>query len=154
MPISTYIRCQEWCYCHYSRLLWIVKTTPKYISLSSLIISLSFLTILLAIPQVVCLLKNNIINVDADALKRLSEQGKIYNCLIWTSLMTILLDTEFRGLVRRAIPEIIELLWHSEENVRRASSDALLKLAEQGNILSFWSERCWCTIRSRVSRVD
>ena len=51
--------------------------------------------------------------------------------------MMILLDTEFRGLVRDAIPEIIDLLWHSEEDVRRASSDALLKLSDQGNISSF-----------------
>ena len=51
--------------------------------------------------------------------------------------MTILLDAEFRGLVRDAIPEIVDLLWHSKEDVRSASSDALLKLSEQGNILSF-----------------
>jgi hypothetical protein len=51
--------------------------------------------------------------------------------------MTILLDAEFRELVRNAIPEIIDLLWHSESNVRMASSDALLKFSEQGNISSF-----------------
>jgi hypothetical protein len=51
--------------------------------------------------------------------------------------MTILLDTEFRGLVRDAIPKIIDLFWHSEEDVRKASSDALLKLSEQGIISSF-----------------
>ena len=51
--------------------------------------------------------------------------------------MTILLDAEFRGLVRDAIPEIIDLLWHDEEDVRSASSEALLKLSEQGNISSF-----------------
>lgn len=48
--------------------------------------------------------------------------------------MTILLDAEFRGLVRDAIPEIVDLLRHSEEDVRRASSDALFKLSEQGSI--------------------
>ena len=48
--------------------------------------------------------------------------------------MTILLDTEFRELVRHAIPEIIDLLWHREEDVRMASSDALLKLSEHGNL--------------------
>ena len=52
--------------------------------------------------------------------------------------MTILLDAEFRGLVKDAIPEIIDLLWHSEEDVRRASTDALLKLSEQGNISSYY----------------
>ena len=51
--------------------------------------------------------------------------------------MTILLDAEFRELVRDSIPEIIDLLWHDEEDVRSASTEALLKLSEQGDILSF-----------------
>ena len=50
--------------------------------------------------------------------------------------MTILLDAEFRELVRNAIPEIVNLLWHSELNVRSTGADALLKLSEQGNISS------------------
>jgi hypothetical protein len=82
-------------------------------------------------------LLRNIINADANALKSLSEQGKISNCSTRALLMTILLDAEFRALVRNAIPEIIDLLWHSESNVRTASSDALLKFSEQGNISSF-----------------
>jgi hypothetical protein len=51
--------------------------------------------------------------------------------------MIILLDAEFRGMVRDAIPKIIDLFWHSKEDVRRASSDALLKFSEQGIISSF-----------------
>ena len=51
--------------------------------------------------------------------------------------MTISLDAEFRDLVRSAIPEIVDLLWHSELNVRSAGADALLKLSDQGNISSF-----------------
>ena len=56
--------------------------------------------------------------------------------------MATLLDTEFRELVKDAIPEIIDLFWDSEEDVRKASSDALLKLSEQGNISSSSPERC------------
>ena len=52
--------------------------------------------------------------------------------------MTILLDTKFRELVRDAIPGIIDLLWHSEKDVRNASTDALLKLSEQGNTSSLF----------------
>ena len=48
--------------------------------------------------------------------------------------MTTLLDTEFQELVRRAIPEIIELFWHDELNVRSAGADALLKFSDQGYI--------------------
>ena len=51
--------------------------------------------------------------------------------------MTILLDAEFRELVRHAIPQIIDLLWHEELNVRGAGAEALSKLSEQGNISSF-----------------
>ena len=51
--------------------------------------------------------------------------------------MTILLDAEFRELVREAIPQIISLLSHGELNVRRAGADTLLELSEQGNISSF-----------------
>ena len=51
--------------------------------------------------------------------------------------MTILLDAEFRELVRHAIPQVIALLSHRELNVRRVGADALSKLSEQGNISSF-----------------
>ena len=49
--------------------------------------------------------------------------------------MTILLDVEFRKSMTHAIPEIIDILWHRELNVRRAGADVLSKLSEHGNIL-------------------
>lgn len=51
--------------------------------------------------------------------------------------MTILLDAEFREVVRRAIPQIIDLLSDRELNARRAGVDALSKLSEQGRISNF-----------------
>lgn len=86
-----------------------------------------------AIPQAMSFLRN-IINETAVAFKRLLEQGKIYNSLTWTSLMTILLDAEFQG---STIPKIIDLLSHKELDVRKAAADALLKLSERGNISIF-----------------
>lgn len=44
---------------------------------------------------------------------------------------------EFRETIRGAIPEIIDLLEHSELNVLRAGADALAKLAEQGEVSDF-----------------
>ena len=49
----------------------------------------------------------------------------------------MLVLVEFRESIRPAIPEIIDLLSHSEENVRRAGVDILSKLSKQGNISSF-----------------
>ena len=50
--------------------------------------------------------------------------------------MTILLDAEFRGTVKRAIPQIVTLLSHDKLNVRRTGVDSLSKLSEQGNLSS------------------
>ena len=79
----------------------------------------------ITIPQVANLPKN-ISKEGAVAL----ETQKIYNCLTWTSLMTILLDAA-------QIQSVITLLTHEEWNIRTAGADALLKLSEKGNILSF-----------------
>ena len=51
--------------------------------------------------------------------------------------MTVLLDAEFRELVRVAIPQIIALISRRELNARRAGIDALSKLSEQGKASNF-----------------
>ena len=51
--------------------------------------------------------------------------------------VTDVVVAEFRESIRLAIPMIALLLRHGELDVRRAGTDALSKLSEQGSISSF-----------------
>ena len=69
------------------------------------------------------------------ALLKLSEHGKKNK---FSDLKVVdVLVAEFRVTIEPVIPEITDLLSHGELNVRRAGADALSRLSEHGNILSF-----------------
>ena len=75
--------------------------------------------------------------IGAVAFPRLSEEGKICNCLTWTFLMTMVPGAEFQETIRLAIPQIITFLSNDKWFIRQAGADALLKLSEQGKISNF-----------------
>lgn len=52
--------------------------------------------------------------------------------------VNVLVLAEFREPIRHAIPEIIDLLWDKELNIRRAGADALSKLLEHGKVSTFF----------------
>ena len=91
-----------------------------------------------AIPQMITLLKirdSGVRTVVANALKKLSEQGRLSNFLTWTSLMYLV--AEFRKSIKSAIPQMITLLKIEDSDVRKVVANALAKLSEQGKVSNY-----------------
>jgi HEAT repeat protein len=81
------------------------------------------------------LLKDNDMFVSwtsVEALAKLSEQGNISVQSGVVSLTSI--AAEFRESIRPSIPQIVDLLKHSDNFVPSAGVEALAKFSEQGNI--------------------
>ena len=79
-----------------------------------------------------------------NTLSQFSEQGKIAKLSDVALLMTII--AEFRLLIGSAIPEIVQLLKHSEGFVREIAAYTLSQLSEQGKTAKLFNVALLMTI--------
>ena len=77
----------------------------------------------------------DVCSAGADALSKLSEQGKVK--ISDLNVVDVLVLAEYRESIRPAIPEIIDLLSHEELDVCEVAADALSKLSEHGKTSNF-----------------